>query len=62
MAAISSRFHSISDAAAKLCEPEAQFIHLPRRTLKTEAEIDSWLEEVKKTCKAALQEGPIVIQ
>ena len=62
VAAISSRFHSISDAAAKLCEPEAQFIHLPRRTLKTEAEIDSWLEEVKKTCKAALQEGPIVIQ
>ena len=62
VAAISSRFNSVSDAAAKMCEPEAQFIHLPRRTLKTEAEIDSWLEEVKKTCKAALQDGPIVIQ
>lgn len=62
VAAISSRFDSVADAAAKLCEPEAQFIHLPRRTLKTEAEIDTWIEEVKKTCKAALQEGPIVIQ
>ena len=62
VAAISSRFNSVSDSAAKLCEPEAQFIHLPRRTLKTEAALDTWIEEVKKTCKAALEAGPIVIQ
>lgn len=62
IAALGSRFDSVSDAAAKMCEPEAQFIHLPRRTLKTEAEIDTWIEEVKKTCKAALEAGPIVIQ
>ena len=62
VAAISSRFNSVSDSAAKLCEPEAQFIHLPRRTLKTEEDIDSWIEEVKETCKTALESGPIVIQ
>ena len=62
VSAISSRFDRVSDSAAKLCEPEAQFIHLPRRTLKTEAEIDTWIEEVKKTCKLALEAGPIVIQ
>jgi len=62
VAAMSSRFNSVSDSAAKLCEPQAQFIQLPRRTLKTEAEIDTWIEEVKKKCKVALQEGPIVIQ
>ena len=62
VAAISSRFNSVSDSAAKLCEPEAQFIHLPRRTLKTEEDIDSWIEEVKETCKMALESGPIVIQ
>ena len=62
VAALGSRFDTVADVAAKMCEPETQFIHLPRCTLKTEAEIDSWLEEVKKTCKAALEAGPIVIQ
>jgi hypothetical protein len=43
-------------------EPQAQFIQVPRRTLKTEAEIDTWLEEVKRQLKDALQDGPIIIR
>lgn len=43
-------------------EPKAQFIRTPRRTLKTEAEITAWLDEVEQQLKTALAEGPIVLQ
>jgi len=35
---------------------------VPRRTLKTENEIDAWVEDLKQQLKDALQQGPIVIQ
>jgi hypothetical protein len=45
-----------------MMEPEAQFVSLPRRTLKTEQEIQAWLDEAEKQLKAALNEGPIVLR
>ena len=62
VAAMSSRFDKVAANAAKLLEPATQFIQLPRRTLKTEAEIDAWVEDLKQQLKDALQQGPIVIQ
>jgi hypothetical protein len=35
---------------------------VPRRTLKTDEEIDAWVDDVKQQLKAALQNGPIVIR
>ncbi|WP_020505452.1 BREX system P-loop protein BrxC [Lamprocystis purpurea] len=62
VAAMPARFEQVAQAAAELCEPQAQFIQVPRRTLKTDAEIDAWLDEVKQQLKAALAQGPVVIR
>lgn len=60
--ALPGRFEQIIVQAAELLEPKAQFITVPRRTLKTEDDIDAWVEEVKVQLKAALDKGPIVIR
>ncbi|MBE9475406.1 MAG: BREX system P-loop protein BrxC [Chloroflexi bacterium] len=62
VAAMSSRFDKVVANAAKLLEPATQFIQVPRSTIKTEEEIDRWVEDVKQRLKDALQQGPIVIQ
>jgi hypothetical protein len=62
VAAMPSRFDNVAIGAAELCEPQIQFIHVPRRTLKTDQEIDDWAEEVKRQLKAALQNGPVSIK
>ena len=62
VAAPPSRFDNVTVAAAELCEPEIQFIHVPRRTLKSDADIDAWAEEVKQQLKAALPDGPISVK
>ena len=62
VAAMPVRFDNVASAAAELCEPKAQFIQVPRRTLKTNEEIDAWVDDVKQQLKAALQNGPIMIR
>jgi len=62
VAALPSRFDNVAVSAAELCEPEIQFIHVPRRTLKTDADIDAWAEDVKQQLKAALPDGPISVK
>jgi len=62
VAAMPSRFDNVASGAAELCEPRAQFIQVPRRTLKTIDEIYAWVNDVKQQLKAALQSGPIVIR
>lgn len=62
VAAMPARFDNVLAAAAELMEPEAQFVVLPRRTLKTVDDIDAWLAEAKQQLKAAIEKGPIVIR
>jgi hypothetical protein len=62
VAAMQSRFDNVATGAAELCEPQAQFIQVPRRTLKTDEEIDAWAEDVKQQLKVALPNGPVVIR
>jgi len=62
VAALPGRFDKVSADAAELMEPQAQFIQVPRRTLKTVEEIDAWVEDVKQQLKIALQQGPVVIR
>ena len=62
VAALSSRFDNVSIGAAEYCEPEIQFVVVPRRTLKTGEEIDAWSEEVKDQLKTALANGPVSIR
>ena len=62
VAAMQGRFDKVLQSAAELCEPEVQFVQLPRRTLKTPDEIDAWVDEAKQQLREALQNGPIVIR
>ena len=61
VAAMPSRFEKVINGAAEMCEPEAQFIRVPRPMLKSEAEIDDWAEEAKKKLKSALASGPVKV-
>jgi hypothetical protein len=62
VAAMPARFDNVASGAAELCEPQAQFIQVPRRTLKTDEEIDAWVDDVKQQLKAALTQGPVVVR
>jgi len=62
IAAMPGRFDQILFDGAKLMEPQAQEMKVPRRVLKTEAEIEVWINEVKSQLKTALKKGPIVIR
>ncbi len=61
VAAIDSRFDAVLVSAAELMEPEAQFIKLPSRTIKTDADIEAWLADAKKEIAQALQKGPVIL-
>lgn len=61
VAAIDSRFDAVLVAAAELMEPEAQFVTLPSRTIKTEEDIEAWLQDAKTAIVKALAQGPVIL-
>jgi hypothetical protein len=61
VAAIDSRFDAVMVAAAELMEPEAQFVKLPSRTIKTAEDIEAWLLDAKKAIAQALKQGPVIL-
>jgi len=60
--ALSGRFARARELAAKELEPKTQIIDIPRQTIKTDEDIEKWLQEMKKRLKAALKRGPIIIR
>jgi hypothetical protein len=58
---MSSRFDTVLVAAAELMEPEAQFVKLPGRTIKTDQEIEVWLNDARNAIQNALKIGPVII-
>lgn len=56
-----NKFNSASMDAAKLLEPKVQQVKLPHRTLKTEADIKAWLEEVEQQMLKDIQNGPLLV-
>ena len=61
VAALDGRFEAVLARATELLEPQAQFISLPRQTLKTQADIDAWLATTRNQLESALQQGPVII-
>lgn len=59
---LSSRFNEVQSQAAEMMEPTAKTIHLPSRTLKSEADLEAWLDETRKNLAAALAQGPVIIR
>lgn len=62
VAAMPGRFETVAQSAAELCEPQAHFIQVPRRTLKSEEDVNAWVTDVRKMLEDAIKEGPIVIK
>ncbi len=60
--ALAERFARARAMAAKELEPKAQIIDIPRQTIKTEEDIETYLQELGKQLKAALKKGPVVIR
>ncbi|MCF7971355.1 MAG: BREX system P-loop protein BrxC [Methylococcaceae bacterium] len=56
-----SKFDAAALEAAQLLEPKVQQIKLPRRTLKSEADIKAWLAEVEQQMLNDIQNGPLVV-
>ena len=61
IAAMPGRFEKIAFGAAKLMEPHVQTVSLPGRTLKTEADVDSWLDESRALLLEKIRKGPVIV-
>ena len=63
IAALPARFENVRLAAAELMEPEAVYVRVPSRTLKTPDEVRDWVKSLEQTLldKLASSEGPVVV-
>jgi hypothetical protein len=59
--AMSARFDKVLEEAARELEPEVKFVKIPRRTLKTQTDVDQWVEEVREELMDAINNGPVGI-
>ncbi|MBI4233819.1 MAG: BREX system P-loop protein BrxC [Chloroflexi bacterium] len=59
--ALPQRFQKALEEAARLVEPKAVRVTLPSATLRTEQDLDTWLEGVRKVVKDQLREGPVML-
>jgi hypothetical protein len=50
---------ALQDAAVEI-EPKTQSISIPRRTLRTEHDLDDWLGEVRAAIAPSLAHGPVL--
>jgi len=61
IAALPGRIADLRRAAAKLVEPQTQFVSIPRPTIKNKEELEAWIGEVRRKVEAALTTGPVSI-
>jgi hypothetical protein len=60
--AVAGRFNRARELAAKSLEPKAQTVVVPRRMLKTDADVDEWISEARNMLKDRIKHGPIILQ
>lgn len=61
-AALEAKFQKATEMAIKELEPKLQMVDIPKRTLKSEEDINSWIEEIRNQLKEKLVDGPIVVR
>ena len=59
--AIPGRVQQAIERAAKLLEPKVQTVTLERSTLRSEQEIDAWLNRQKSKLLDGLKQGPVLV-
>ena len=57
--ALKNRFMKALEQAVKELEPTVQLLEIPKRTLKTDADVDRWLREVGEQLRSAVKTGPV---
>ena len=57
--ALKTRFVKALELAVKEMEPTVQLLEIPKRTLKTDADVDRWLREVGEQLRSAVKTGPV---
>jgi hypothetical protein len=60
--AIGRRSARARELVARELEPRTQAVEVPRRTLKTQSDVDGWLSEIREKVETALKEGPVVVR
>lgn len=60
-AGLPGRFAAARLEAIQLVAPKAQPVTLPKATLHTEAEVQTWLDEARAAILAKLSDGPVVV-
>jgi hypothetical protein len=60
-AALSGRFQAVENEATKLAEPKAQNYSMPKRTLKSQDDINTYIAELKKELEELLKKSSAVI-
>jgi hypothetical protein len=61
IAAMPGRFDQVIFGAAKMMEPKVQDVSLPGRTLKSEADVDAWIEESRTILLEKIKKGPVIV-
>lgn len=57
--AVAGKLQQAAAACAKKLEPTVQSYAAPARMVRSEAELDAWLDEVRQAVKAKLAGGPV---
>src|SRR5262249_17355057 len=59
--AIPQRFANALQEAARLLEPKATTVRLPSATLRSETDVDAWLNKTGTALKQKVKTGPVII-
>ncbi len=59
--AIPQRFTRALEEATRLLEPKAVRVTLPSVTIKSDAELDAWLDDVREQIAEQLKNGPVIL-
>lgn len=62
VAALPSKFQQALDDAIKLSAPKAVSFTLPRRTIRSDAELDAYLGELKNSIREMLNDGDVILK
>jgi len=57
-----TRFNDVLARAAEMMEPTAKTVQVAKRTIKTDADLEAWLDEARKDLASALAQGPVIIR
>lgn len=60
--AVAGRLQQAIEQAARRLEPQVQTVALERTTLRTEADVQAWLDRTKEKLIQAVQQGPVLVK